>query len=152
TGAGKCPTMADCNDNQVCTTDSLMNGGTCTAACTHTNITTCTGGDGCCPSGCTHATDSDCAATCGNGVVDPRETRDTPIRTGAGKCPTAADCNDNNACTVDSLLSGGTCMAACNHVTITACTNGDGCCAAGCNANNDNDCQPRCGNGVIEAG
>ncbi len=28
----------------------------------------------------------------------------------------------------------------------------NGCCPAGCNANNDPDCQPVCGNGVIEAG
>ena len=151
-GTGKCPTLADCNDNQACTTDSITNDGTCTAVCANTPITACTNGDGCCPSGCTHATDTDCAATCGNGTVDQGETCDTAITSGTGKCPTLADCNDNNACTHDSLVSGGTCMAACSNVTITSCTNSDGCCASGCNSLNDNDCQPRCGNGVIEAG
>ncbi len=108
-------------------------------------------GDGCCPTGCTHATDSDCAANCGNGVVDSGETCDTGIPAGqTGACPTS--CNDGNACTTDTLLSGGTCMATCSHTTITACTGGDGCCASGCNANNDSDCQPRCGNGVVESG
>ena len=149
-GNGKCPTMADCNDNNACTTDSVANAGTCTAACSNVAITACVGGDGCCPAGCTHANDSDCSSLCGNGVVDQGETCDTAIQSGTGKCPT--DCNDNNACTHDMLLSGGTCMAACSHVAITACTNGDGCCASGCNSLNDNDCQPRCGNGVIEAG
>jgi hypothetical protein len=28
----------------------------------------------------------------------------------------------------------------------------DGCCPAACNANNDADCRPRCGNGVVESG
>jgi cysteine-rich repeat protein len=118
----------------------------------HTNITTCMSGDGCCPSGCTHATDTDCAASCGNGVVDPGETCDIAITTGAGKCPTLADCNDNNACTTDTLLSAGTCMASCNHTPIIMCVNGDGCCPSGCNALNDNNCQAVCGNGILEPG
>jgi hypothetical protein len=34
----------------------------------------------------------------------------------------------------------------------TACANGDGCCPSACNASNDGDCAPRCGNGVVERG
>src|SRR5262249_27035895 len=30
--------------------------------------------------------------------------------------------------------------------------NSDGCCPSGCFANTDNDCQARCGNGVVEPG
>jgi hypothetical protein len=32
------------------------------------------------------------------------------------------------------------------------CVPGDGCCPAGCNSNNDGDCAPKCGNGVVEKG
>ena len=48
-------------------------------------------GDGCCPAGCNLTVDSDCSATCGNGVVEAGETCD------GVNCPT--DCNDGNACT-----------------------------------------------------
>jgi cysteine-rich repeat protein len=151
--AGACPTESSCNDNQPCTHDSLANAGTCTAACQNTPITQAINGDGCCPPGATHATDSDCPASCGNGVVDSGETCDTAIAAGSpGACPTVASCNDNMACTRDTLLSGGTCNAACSHTAITQPMNGDGCCPPGANANNDNDCQPRCGNGVVESG
>ncbi len=34
----------------------------------------------------------------------------------------------------------------------TACLSGDGCCPANCDANNDKDCAPRCGNGIKEEG
>jgi YVTN family beta-propeller protein len=39
----------------------------------------------------------------------------------------------------------------CNPASTT-CASGDGSCPAGCNANNDADCPPACGNGVVEAG
>src|SRR5262249_4310649 len=35
---------------------------------------------------------------------------------------------------------------------ITMPKNNDGCCPPGANANNDNDCMPKCGNGVVEMG
>jgi cysteine-rich repeat protein len=44
---------------------------------------------------------------------------------------------------------GGTDAGVCSGVQ--ACTNADGCCPAGCNANTDSDCQPVCGNGETEA-
>ena len=34
---------------------------------------------------------------------------------------------------------------------VSACTAGDGCCPAGCHANNDSDCKAVCGNGQVEA-
>jgi hypothetical protein len=34
----------------------------------------------------------------------------------------------------------------------TACVSGDGCCPPNCDANNDHDCAPRCGNGIKEEG
>ena len=147
---GACPTLADCNDNDACTGDAIVGSAdTCTAQCLHQAITTCGPREGCCPSSCNANTDPDCSPSCGNGVIESGETCDPP-----SSCPQdATACNDANACTVDTL--GGdpaSCTAACVHTPITTCTGGDGCCAPGCNANNDNDCSPMCGNGVIEAG
>ncbi len=147
-GAGACP--VSCDDSTACTTDVLMSDGTCQAACTHTTITTPTNGDGCCPAGANHNTDTDCSVSCGNGIVETGETCDTGITSGAGKCPTT--CSDGNSCTTDTLSSAGTCQAACSFPPITAPKNGDGCCPAGANANNDTDCAPVCGNKVVENG
>ncbi len=142
---GSCPTS--CNDGNVCTTDRLTgSASSCTRACTSTAITTCTGPDGCCPSGCNNNNDRDCAPACGNGVVESGETCDPP-----GSCPTS--CNDGNACTTDTATgSAASCTRACGHTPISVCVSGDGCCPAGCNANNDGDCAPVCGNAVIEPG
>src|SRR5262249_33963381 len=54
-------------------------------------------------------------------------------------------------CTTDSLV-GSACTARCTHAPITTPANNDGCCPRGANANNDNDCAPVCGNGVVESG
>jgi cysteine-rich repeat protein len=123
--------------------------GTCAAACARTPIVTPMNGDGCCPPGGTPPTDNDCVLGCGNGTVDPGETCDTAILVGPGACPTA--CDDGMACTSDALSGGGTCTARCSFSPITLPVNGDGCCPAGGNHNNDSDCPARCGNGVVEA-
>ncbi len=146
-GAGACPTA--CNDSQSCTTDTLMSANTCQAACVFTAITTNTPGDGCCRPNTTPQQDSDCVG-CGNGSVDVGETCDTGIANGAGSCPTT--CVDANACTSNVLSNAGTCTAACSFPAITLPINNDGCCPPGANANNDNNCQPVCRNGVVEAG
>jgi cysteine-rich repeat protein len=146
---GACPTS--CDDGDSCTTDTLANPGTCTAACSHTPITAPVNGDGCCPPGANAGNDSDCSPSCGDGVVESGETCDTAIAAGQpGACPTS--CDDGDACTTDTLANPGTCTAACSHTPITAPANGDGCCPRGANANDDNDCRPVCGNGVVEAG
>ena len=142
---GTCP--VSCSDGNNCTTDTLSGSSlTCDVACTFPVITACTGGDGCCPSGCNANTDSNCSPVCGNNVVEPGETCDPP-----GSCPSS--CDDGNPCTIDSLSgSAATCTAICGTTSITTCTHGDGCCPSGCNANNDNNCLPACGNSVVEAG
>jgi cysteine-rich repeat protein len=147
-GKGSCPTS--CDDGDACTKDTLLDPGTCNAQCQSTPITTAANNDGCCPPGANSSNDNDCAASCGNGVVDPGETCDTGIHGGRGSCPTS--CDDGDACTTDTLQNAGTCTAACASTPITTPANDDGCCPRGANANNDNDCKPVCGNHVVEHG
>jgi cysteine-rich repeat protein len=143
-GAGACVTV--CDDRNACTTDSVVMGGTCLAACVSAPITAPRAGDGCCPPGATIATDNDCMARCGDGVVSSGEVCDTAITAGAGRCPTA--CNDGNVCTTDSLQAGGTCGATCTTVPITMARGGDGCCPPGATLMTDSDCTAVCGDGV----
>ena len=118
----------------------------CNVACGSQVITQCKSGDGCCAAGCNANTDSDCTNTCDNMIIEPGETCDPP-----GSCPTS--CDDGTSCTIDSLTgSAANCTAACRHQQVTQCRDGDGCCPAGCNANNDGDCTRTCGNEVIEPG
>lgn len=127
-----CPAVA-------CVASTLVGGAaTCDARCDVAPITACQAADGCCPTGCTIANDSDCtpADSCGNGTVDAGETCD-----GAG-CPTTVTCQDNDACTADSLIGNAAmCDAACLNDPIVICADGDGCCPASC-AGMDSDCLP----------
>ena len=151
-GPGKCPTTADCNDLDPCTADALAGSG-CHVTCSNTPKTA-SGSttDGCCPAGATSLTDKDCPAACGNGLLESGETCDPGIASGVGKCPTLADCDDNDKCTADTL-SGGACSRKCLNTTIAAnATTKDGCCPKGANSKTDKDCPPLCGNGIIEAG
>ncbi|MDD9935598.1 MAG: hypothetical protein OXT09_18450 [Myxococcales bacterium] len=84
--------------------------------------------------------------SCGNGQLDEGESCDP-----AATCPSS--CDDGDACTQDALSgSAATCDAACMHTPIAACVPDDGCCPAGCDSNQDSDCEPQCGNGVLEEG
>jgi hypothetical protein len=142
---GACPT--GCDDGDPCTTETMQGSPeNCTARCVRRQVTDCGRDDGCCPSGCNATNDPNCVPTCGNGVIEAGETCDPP-----SSCPT--NCDDGNACTHDVATgSAAQCNVRCQHTAITACGASDGCCPAGCNANNDPDCQPSCGNGVIEPG
>lgn len=148
---GACPAdLADCEDTDVCTADRVEGVGGCLALCFNDPITDCAHGDGCCPDGCGPSTDSDCSAICGDGLVGTGETCDTAIAPGEpGSCPTTCD-DDSNPCTDDSLTAGGSCQAECAHGFITQFFGGDGCCPPGGDATLDSDCQPVCGNGVLE--
>jgi hypothetical protein len=126
-------TCPSCDDGDVCTNDQVAgSASTCDVVCTNTAITACDStADGCCPAGCTGNDDPDCAS-CGNGVVELGETCD-------GNCP--ANCDDANACTADAITgSAAGCDVVCSNTAITTCINGDGCCAAGCTLQNDDDC------------
>jgi MYXO-CTERM domain-containing protein len=113
-----------CNDSNPCTNDSKIDKG-CSSSCYHVAVTTPTNGDGCCPPGASSATDSDCAPSCGNGVVDAGEKCDTGIPSGQfGGCPST--CDDGNSCTQDTLHSSG-CNAYCSNVNTcptNLCGNG----------------------------
>jgi hypothetical protein len=129
-----------------CQLRTLQNAGTCKAECVNTTkIEECKSGDGCCPANCNANNDAECGAGCGNNVVEPGETCD-PLASCPTTCPPIG-------CQLRKLVNAGTCQAECvDDVKLTACINNDGCCPAGCNANNDNDCKPQCDNGVVERG
>lgn len=113
--------VAWCTSAQECDDGNECTTDDCVGGkCQHTNVddnTPCTGGI-CCSGTCALAT-----------------------------CSIDTDCDDSNACTIDTCYNGETCSAYCGHQDITECINDDGCCPAGCNVNNDNDCPHVCGDG-----
>ena len=82
------------------------------------------------------------ALECGNGAMDPNETCDPMVTTGPGAC--VASCAASaDACLPNNLVgTAAACTAECKVEAITACVNADGCCAAGCDATTDDDCDP----------
>jgi hypothetical protein len=144
---GACP-PSNCDDGVSCTQD-IVQGSACTLSCFHELITTNDPNDGCCPSGATAATDSNCSASCGNGVVDPGETCDTGIAPGLpGACPIPGDCTSPDPCALTLLASAGTCEAICLHYQVAVQRDGDGCCPPGATNADDSDCPASCGDGV----
>ncbi len=138
-GNGACPLT--CEGANVCSRGVLV-GANCAVQCTQMAITEAISDDGCCPAGATSTTDSDCVGVCGNGILEGGEVCD-------GNCPTS--CDDGVACT-DDVLNGTECSRACDYPAITAAMSGDACCPGGANANTDSDCNPVCGNSIIEPG
>jgi hypothetical protein len=93
---------------------------------------------------------NDCSLACGDGVLQPFEACDVALAPDEeGGCPIA--CETDEACMVATLV-GEACDAACVTAAISACESGDGCCGAGCDALSDAECEPDCGNGVVEGG
>jgi len=91
-----------------------------------------------------------CEAVCGDGVMSGDEKCDTKIAAGMpGACPTT--CMPTNSCTPTTLM-GADCATTCAPMPITMAGAADGCCPEGGNATTDRDCQPSCGNNVIETG
>jgi hypothetical protein len=141
---------ATCDDGEACTIDYFVTVG-CAPQCINFPITTPVSGDGCCPPGATNAIDSDCQPKCGNSVIERGETCD-------GSCPTSCaplprDASKRLGC-LRRVLTGGEddCSARCAITEITTCDKqqSDECCPAGCTADNDADCSPKCGNGAID--
>lgn len=140
---GNCPTERSCDDSMACTAD-VLTGNECQVQCTHPPRMPNLGmRDRCCPMGANAGTDVDCAAVCGNGVVETGERCD-------GNCPGTADCDDDDACTADSVM-GDDCSQQCAHTPLAAePMRADGCCPMGAGAAEDADCGARCGNGMVE--
>jgi hypothetical protein len=150
---GACPPT--CDDGFACTPDTRSGSG-CTVVCTHDPdelITAVVLGDGCCPAGAMREKtgDTDCSPTCGNMILDPGETCDILIRGATGACPTTMDCQ-TAGCTQAILVSAGTCSAVCARYPIVtpSGTDSDNCCPPGATNAIDTDCEPACGNGVID--
>ncbi len=150
---GDCPAdISACPMPDAACITAVYNGApeTCDAACSVTEITMCTDGDGCCPSSCDAMSDSDCqmGPVCGDGMVEGDEVCD-------GDCPmdAAMDCPDPaDACTA-AIITGEQCQAMCATAEITACADDDGCCPMNCTNADDNDCAAAmCGNGMVEPG
>ena len=81
---------------------------------------------------------------CGDGVISGGETCD-------GDCPTV--CEDLTACVTSTLVgSADACTSECEVEVVSACVDGDGCCAQGCSAATDSDCSSTCGDGTVDAG
>jgi hypothetical protein len=144
---GNCPTQQTCTAPDPCLKPMLVGAAaSCTAECTTMPITKCAADDQCCPDGCTSVNDSDCSPSCGNKTMEQGETCDPPA-----SCPTT--CDDGDPCTTDMKTgSPAQCNIKCSHMPVVAPKNGDGCCPHDANANNDNDCSAKCGNGVTENG
>jgi len=140
-----CPTA--CTDDDPCTTNTLVgNPNLCTSACVTGSVSDCGPSDSCCPNTCNSINDGDCSVRCGNGVVETGETCDPP-----GSCNT--QCGDNDACTIHTATgSAANCNFSCSFVTIASCAGNDACCPSVCNATNDSDCSPVCGNNIREGG
>ncbi len=142
----------DCDGGDCCNVDCTFATGECRAAAGDCDVAeSCTG------------TSADCPA-------DAFASTSTMCRPAAGDCDVADNCDGNGACGPDAKSSdvcraslgscdpGEACDGMGDHcpadVVIVDCSGVDldGCCAPGCNANDDADCQPVCGNGVQEDG
>ncbi len=151
---GACPT--ECPANEACLQYALE-GTNCHAQCVLVTPN-CMDGDDCCPPGCTRLTDSDCSASCGDGVVqadegeicEPSWALQGVSPDAVTACPTECE-DDGDPCTQE-LLSGSedNCNAQCSRSDITSLVDGDMCCPEGANANTDGDCDPVCGNQIRE--
>lgn len=116
---------------------------TCDLTCTDTIEFACGTTDGCCPDGCALEDDADCLSACGDGILQEGELCD-------GDCPRA--CDDEDPCTVDTYTgSVETCDAICIYEPAP-CGGEDGCCSQGCTIEDDVDCLPTCGDGVLDEG
>jgi hypothetical protein len=158
---GACPKA--CPKPDACTL-SILTGAGCQAACVQFPITNPISGDGCCPPRdpmdpplppWTHAQDTDCPASCGDGVLEPGEACDKAA-TGAFACPIdpKKNCPTPPSACLQVTIEGTAddCSAHCVTKPVTVCSVvQDGCCPSPeCAAAKDPDCSTTCGNGLVE--
>ena len=65
-------------------------------------------------------------------------------------CGRDYECNDDDPCTKDICQFPEHPNAFCDHENIERCEHGDDCCPAECSSENDDDCDPVCGNDICE--
>ena len=148
---GACPSA--CSTKDACVR-ARLEGSACQARCVF-SAPSCADADGCCPSDCSAAEDSDCSASCGDGIVQTAQGETCEIKPGVATelaCPSDASCRSEDAC-MRAVLKGSrsNCDLRCEQQPVTHAQSDDGCCPPGGNANVDSDCQPKCGNAVREA-
>jgi hypothetical protein len=143
---GACPTV--CPELRACAPREL-NGSGCQAACVLLELV-CAGGDSCCPEKCHAGNDPDCSSSCGDGILQASSGETCEPDTSVPCKRSEAECDDGDPCTTDTLTgSAENCNTACVNTPKQPGPN-DGCCEPGSDANLDEDCEPRCGNGVRE--
>jgi hypothetical protein len=119
---GACP--KSCARIDACTPAALSGVG-CEATCVAQPITQVGANDGCCPPGADATVDPDCAAVCGNGVLESGETCDPKEA-----CPS---CKSEDQCLVfTSNGDAASCSLSCSFSEVSNCRSGDGCCPSGC--------------------
>ena len=145
-------TIPACGEVELTLNDSLKTDNCGSFKATITVKSTCTPQ----PEICNNGVDDDCDCKtdeeeckvikiCGNGALDTGEKCDPGITSGAGRCKTLADCDDKDACTVDTL-AGSQCNVKCNNTPVKAqVRHEDGCCPPGMTLQQDADCLPPCG-------
>lgn len=70
-----------CDDGLSCTADeATLDPSSCQTTCSHTSIEQAGPAEGCCPPGADANSDSDCAPSCGNGVIEAGEACDDELR------------------------------------------------------------------------
>ncbi len=156
--SGACPVVADCDDGDPCTLDSISttDGDACTALCTNTPMTTSSSGDGCCLGG-SASEDSDCPSLCGNGFVEPGELCEANAVSGPSCPDTCPNPDPSDSCRVGFATGdASSCDVECAVLVIDVADDGsDGCCPTGLTNAEDPNClalQPSCGNGILDSG
>jgi hypothetical protein len=85
---------------------------------------------------------------CGDGIVTGSEKCDISISADQpGACPT--ECPNLDKCT-QRALNGTACLTECVVLELV-CKAGDGCCPGKCTQDNDPDCSPSCGDGIVQS-
>ena len=153
---GSCPTPSSCALLTEGCERSVLVGTGCDAHCELDRIRTAQNGDQCCPPGATVGTDTDCEPRCGDGVVSGNEECDPHTPAGEyGRCPASSnDCSlpAGDPCLLAVLVGDPQqCNARCTFEPREAGAQ-DACCPSGASSQDDPDCSPVCGNGLVEDG
>jgi hypothetical protein len=91
---------------------------------------------------------SDDRTRCGDGQVTGNEKCDISIEAGqSGACPT--QCPPLDTCVL-RVLNGTACQTECVLRQLLCHSTKDGCCLGNCTTDNDADCSPTCGDGLVQ--